>query len=218
MLFFEFPTGAVYFASLISSIHSTTLPSSLFLNRDLRHRRAGRRAMPMLHPRCGPHDVSGPDLFDRAATACRFFAGTWLLSLTGKSWIAIAVPAILHGASHTGLDFLPPAKQGFFFFPINSSMSALGNGRGATAARGRRRQSRSESDRATRVPWGTSARLEGDGSTGRAGRLGSGEQKEKSLDPVADVLTRTQSPCRRGTPFRGRSGTRPPTPRAHRCV
>ena len=43
-------------------------------------------------------------------TAYRFFAGTWLLSLTGRKWIAILVPAILYGASHTGLDFLPPAE------------------------------------------------------------------------------------------------------------
>jgi hypothetical protein len=43
-------------------------------------------------------------------TAYRFFAGTWLLSLTGRKWIAIVVPAILYGASHTGLDFLPPAE------------------------------------------------------------------------------------------------------------
>jgi hypothetical protein len=42
--------------------------------------------------------------------AYRFFAGTWLLSLTGKKWIAIVVPAILYGASHTGLDFLPPSE------------------------------------------------------------------------------------------------------------
>jgi len=43
-------------------------------------------------------------------TAYRFFAGTWLLSLTGKKWIAIVVPEILYGASHTGLEFLPPAE------------------------------------------------------------------------------------------------------------
>jgi len=43
-------------------------------------------------------------------TAYRFFAGTWLLSLTGKKWIAIVVPGILYGASHTGLEFLPPAE------------------------------------------------------------------------------------------------------------
>lgn len=42
--------------------------------------------------------------------AYRFFAGTWLLSLTARKWIAIVVPAILYGASHTGLDFLPPAE------------------------------------------------------------------------------------------------------------
>lgn len=40
----------------------------------------------------------------------RFFAGTWLLSVTKRKWIAIAVPALLYGASHTGLDFLPPVE------------------------------------------------------------------------------------------------------------
>lgn len=40
----------------------------------------------------------------------RFFAGTWLLSLTHRKWIAIVVPALLYGASHTGLDFLPPVE------------------------------------------------------------------------------------------------------------
>lgn len=40
----------------------------------------------------------------------RFFAGTWLLDLTHRKWIAIVVPALLYGASHTGLDFLPPVE------------------------------------------------------------------------------------------------------------
>jgi hypothetical protein len=43
-------------------------------------------------------------------SAYRFFAGSWLLSLTGKRWIAIVVPGVLYGASHTGLDFLPPVE------------------------------------------------------------------------------------------------------------
>jgi hypothetical protein len=42
--------------------------------------------------------------------AYRFFAGTWLLSVTGKRWLAIVVPAVLYGATHTGLEFLPPAE------------------------------------------------------------------------------------------------------------
>jgi hypothetical protein len=41
--------------------------------------------------------------------AYRFFAGTWTRSLTGRRWLAIALPAILYGTTHTGLDFLPPA-------------------------------------------------------------------------------------------------------------
>ncbi|MFN2237980.1 MAG: type II CAAX prenyl endopeptidase Rce1 family protein [Thermoanaerobaculia bacterium] len=38
----------------------------------------------------------------------RFFAGTWLLELTRRRWVAILVPAVLYGATHTGLRFLPP--------------------------------------------------------------------------------------------------------------
>lgn len=41
--------------------------------------------------------------------AYRFFAGTWLLSVTGRRWVAIVVPAVLYGTTHTGLEFLPPA-------------------------------------------------------------------------------------------------------------
>ena len=43
-------------------------------------------------------------------SAYRFFAGTWLWSLTRRRWLAILIPAILYGASHTGLEFLPPAE------------------------------------------------------------------------------------------------------------
>lgn len=42
--------------------------------------------------------------------AYRFFAGTWLLSVTGRRWVAIVVPAVLYGATHTGLEFLPPSE------------------------------------------------------------------------------------------------------------
>ena len=41
--------------------------------------------------------------------AYRFFAGTWLLAVTGRRWLAIVAPAILYGTTHTGLEFLPPA-------------------------------------------------------------------------------------------------------------
>lgn len=41
--------------------------------------------------------------------AYRFFAGTWLLSVSGRRWLAIVVPAVLYGTTHTGLEFLPPA-------------------------------------------------------------------------------------------------------------
>lgn len=39
----------------------------------------------------------------------RFFAGTWLLALTHRRSIAIIVPAVIYGLTHTRLDFLPPA-------------------------------------------------------------------------------------------------------------
>ena len=40
----------------------------------------------------------------------RFFAGTWLLQWTGRRWLAIVVPAVIYGLTHTRLDFLPPAE------------------------------------------------------------------------------------------------------------
>lgn len=40
----------------------------------------------------------------------RFFGGTWLLALTRRRWIAILIPGILYGLTHTMLDFLPPAE------------------------------------------------------------------------------------------------------------
>jgi hypothetical protein len=39
----------------------------------------------------------------------RFFAGTWLERLSGRRWLAIAVPALVYGAVHTPFSFLPPA-------------------------------------------------------------------------------------------------------------
>jgi hypothetical protein len=42
--------------------------------------------------------------------AYRFFAGTWLLQLTGSRLAAIVLPAILYGTTHTGLPFVPPAE------------------------------------------------------------------------------------------------------------
>jgi len=40
----------------------------------------------------------------------RFFGGSWLLKLTRRRWVAIVVPAIVYGLTHTRLDFLPPAE------------------------------------------------------------------------------------------------------------
>lgn len=38
----------------------------------------------------------------------RYFAGSWLLAATKRPWVAILLPAIVYGVTHTGLPFLPP--------------------------------------------------------------------------------------------------------------
>ena len=40
----------------------------------------------------------------------RFFSGTWLMRVTERKWLAILLPAIVYGLTHTTLDFLPPAE------------------------------------------------------------------------------------------------------------
>jgi len=40
----------------------------------------------------------------------RFFAGTWIFSITRLKWLAILIPAVIYGLTHTRLDFLPPAE------------------------------------------------------------------------------------------------------------
>lgn len=40
----------------------------------------------------------------------RYFAGTWLLGLTKKKWLAVGIPALVYGLTHTNLAFLPPAE------------------------------------------------------------------------------------------------------------
>ena len=40
----------------------------------------------------------------------RYFAGTWLLGLTRRQWLAICLPALVYGLTHTTLGFLPPAE------------------------------------------------------------------------------------------------------------
>ncbi len=39
----------------------------------------------------------------------RYFAGTWLLLVTRRKWLAVAAPALVYGLTHTTLTFLPPA-------------------------------------------------------------------------------------------------------------
>lgn len=40
----------------------------------------------------------------------RYFAGSILLAKWGRPWLAILLPAVLYGASHTGLPFIPPVE------------------------------------------------------------------------------------------------------------
>ncbi|MGZ8377750.1 MAG: CPBP family glutamic-type intramembrane protease [Gemmatirosa sp.] len=40
----------------------------------------------------------------------RLFAGSWLLHTLKRPWIAIVVPAVVYGLTHTGLSFLPPQE------------------------------------------------------------------------------------------------------------
>ena len=40
----------------------------------------------------------------------RLFGGLWLLRATGRAWLAVALPALVYGLTHTGLSFLPPAE------------------------------------------------------------------------------------------------------------
>src|SRR5512135_2691881 len=76
---------------LLAPVMTTTLPAMLFpvlfiahllqplhrlavetlLNRDVRHRRGRRRAVPVLLSRREPDHVAGPDLLDRPAPALR---------------------------------------------------------------------------------------------------------------------------------------------------
>lgn len=47
----------------------------------------------------------------------RFFAGTWLLAATRRAWVAVAVPALVYGLTHTPVDFLPP-EEPFWGRPV----------------------------------------------------------------------------------------------------
>ena len=38
------------------------------------------------------------------------FSGTWLLAVTRRRWVAILLPAVVYGLTHTVLDFLPPVS------------------------------------------------------------------------------------------------------------
>ena len=40
----------------------------------------------------------------------RFFAGTWLLRYTRRPLLAVVLPAVVYGLTHTTLSFLPPAE------------------------------------------------------------------------------------------------------------
>jgi len=47
----------------------------------------------------------------------RYFGGTWLMAITRRRVVAIVLPAVVYGLTHTGLDFLPPAEP-FWARPI----------------------------------------------------------------------------------------------------
>ncbi|HEX5043533.1 MAG TPA: CPBP family intramembrane glutamic endopeptidase [Candidatus Polarisedimenticolaceae bacterium] len=40
----------------------------------------------------------------------RYFGGLWLRSALRSRWLAVAIPALIYGLTHTRLDFLPPAE------------------------------------------------------------------------------------------------------------
>jgi membrane protease YdiL (CAAX protease family) len=40
----------------------------------------------------------------------RYFGGSWMLALTGRRWVAVLMPALMYGLTHTRMDFLPPAQ------------------------------------------------------------------------------------------------------------
>ena len=40
----------------------------------------------------------------------RLFFGSWILATTRRRWLAIVVPALVYGLTHTRLDFLPPGQ------------------------------------------------------------------------------------------------------------
>ncbi len=40
----------------------------------------------------------------------RFFGGSALMALTGRRWLAVALPALIYGLTHTRFEFLPPAS------------------------------------------------------------------------------------------------------------
>jgi membrane protease YdiL (CAAX protease family) len=40
----------------------------------------------------------------------RYFGGSWMLALTRRRWVAVLVPAVMYGLTHTRMDFLPPAE------------------------------------------------------------------------------------------------------------
>jgi hypothetical protein len=40
----------------------------------------------------------------------RYFAATWLERKLGRRWLAVLLPALVYGLTHTSLEFLPPAE------------------------------------------------------------------------------------------------------------
>jgi hypothetical protein len=47
----------------------------------------------------------------------RYFAGSWLMQTTRRKWLAIFLPALVYGLTHTSLSFLPPSDP-FWVRPL----------------------------------------------------------------------------------------------------
>jgi hypothetical protein len=55
----------------------------------------------------------------------RFFAGSWILSLTRRRWLAVLLPACVYGLTHARLDFLPPADPAWTRVLVLTAVGAV---------------------------------------------------------------------------------------------
>src|SRR2546421_12445772 len=61
------PSSVLFVCDMFEPVDRLAI--ELLLNGDVRHRRGGRRAMPVLFAGGKPHDVTGANLFNRSAPA-----------------------------------------------------------------------------------------------------------------------------------------------------